>query len=206
MALRLAGGLLVALALTACAPANAPTPTPTPDTGINIVDPPVAIQDFTLVNQAGQETHLADVTGKYTLLAFGYTHCPDVCPITLAHFKQIKARLGDQAPQVNFVWVSVDGARDTPERLAEYIANFDPAITGLTGAEAEVRAFITQFGGVYFLNNAGGLKKNYTVDHTASWFLLSPDGQWLRTYRYATAPEVVAQDIAALARARPAAG
>ena len=191
-----AGGLLLALALAACAPAAAPTPTA--DTGINIVEPPVPVQDFTLVNQAGQETHLADVTGKYTLLAFGYTHCPDVCPITLAHFKQIRMRLKDQAGQVNFVWVSVDGARDTPERLTQYIANFDSAIIGLTGPDDQVRAFISQFGGVYFLNNAGGLKKNYTVDHTASWFLLNPQGQWLRTYRYATPPDVVAQDIAGL--------
>jgi protein SCO1 len=154
--------------------------------------------DFTLIDQQGQETHLHDLRGQFVLLAFGYTHCPDICPITLATFRRIKEQLGDQAAQVTFVWVSVDGTRDTPERLREYISMFDPAFVGMTGDEAASRAAISAFNGDFTLNTYGGLRENYTVDHTASTFLVDPQGRWVRTYSYGTNASVIAQDVIGL--------
>lgn len=187
------------LILAACAPAPAAAPTAAPTdapTEVTIIDPPRVMADFTLTDAAGQTVQLSDLKGKTALLAFGYTHCPDVCPITLARFKQIKEKLGDQAAEVRLVWISVDGARDTPERIGQYISMFDPAIMGLTGDSETVRTIITEYGGLFQINNAGGMKKdNYTVDHTASHFLLDPEGRWIRTYAYASAVDTIVADI-----------
>lgn len=185
--------------LAACAPAPKAAPTAAPTDApseIAVIDPPRVMANFTLTNAAGEAVRLSDLKGKTVLLAFGYTHCPDVCPITLARFKQIRDKLGDQAGEVRFVWISVDGARDTPERIGQYISMFDSAITGLTGDSEDVRTIITEYGGLFQINNAGGVKKdNYTVDHTASHFLLDAEGRWIRTYAYASKVDTIVADI-----------
>lgn len=171
-----------------------PAATPTPET-VSIVDPPVQIADFTLTDQNGKSAHLSDYSGKLVLLAFGYTHCPDVCPVTLAHFKIVKTILGAQADKVAFLFISVDGKRDTPERLNEYIPAFDSTFVGMMGADVTVRQIITEFGGTYTLNDGGGLRIDYTVDHTAASFALDGTGKWIRKYAYGTEPEVIAADL-----------
>lgn len=186
--------VIAALFVSACAPPAQPTATP-PAEGVTVIDPPILPGDFTLTSQAAQPFHFSDLKGKLTLLTFGYTHCPDVCPVTLAHFKQVRQALGEDAAGVNFVFVSVDGARDTPERLTEYLKLFDPTFIGLTGEEATVREVITRYGGRFILNNAGGLRKDYTVEHSAGSYLLDQQSQWRRRYAYATAPEIIAADI-----------
>lgn len=112
-------------------PTQAPTPEPTAAPadsaalaeGITALDQ--VVSDFTLVNQKGEETRLSDLQGKLIVLSFGYTHCPDVCPITLAQFGRVRNLLGEDAEQVQFVFISVDGTRDTPERLAQYLPVFN---------------------------------------------------------------------------------
>jgi protein SCO1/2 len=190
--------LLIAVFFSGCA--RTPTPPPTPEVPSNItqIEPSRDIPDFTLTNQAGRTTHRHDLEGKFVLLSFGYTHCPDVCPITLAHFKQVKGLLEDKADQVTFVFISVDGARDTPERLSEYVPMFDPEFVGLTSDEVTVRAVITQFGGLFNIQNAGGLRKDYLVEHSTPYYLLDRQGKWVRKYAYASTPEEVSADILAL--------
>lgn len=192
--------ILLLLLAAACAPAPvATTPTAAPTDApreITVIDPPKAVTDFMLTNQNGDTVHLSDFKGKTVLMAFGYTHCPDVCPITLARFKQIKEKLGDTRDQVAFVWISVDGARDTPQRIAEYLTMFDPAFNGLTADSEAVRTIISEYGGLFQINNAGGMKKdNYTVDHTASHFLLDAEGRWIRTYSYTSAVDTIVTDM-----------
>lgn len=138
---------------------------------------------------------LSDLRGKHVLIAFGYTHCPDVCPVTLARFKQIKAALTDKASEIHFVFISVDGKRDTSERLKEYLSLFDSDFIGLTGDEASVRDVIGRYGGQFEINDAGGLREEYTVDHTASNFLMDAGGKWVRTFAFNTKPGLIAEDI-----------
>ncbi|HEX2908545.1 MAG TPA: SCO family protein [Phototrophicaceae bacterium] len=197
--MRVVAPLLLVALLAACAAQPAATLPPKATAGtseITVISPPQAMTDFTLTNQAGETVHLSDFKGKLVVLAFGYTHCPDVCPITLARFKQIKAQLKEQAEEVEFVWISVDGARDTPEHIRQYLNNFDPEFNGLTSDSETVRGIIGEYGGIFELNNAGGLRKeNYTVDHTASHFLLDTEGRWIRTYAYGSEIATIVADL-----------
>jgi protein SCO1 len=170
------------------------TNTPTTD-GIIFRDPPETVLDFTLTDQQGAARSLSDFNGKLTLLSFGYTHCPDICPLTLAHFKRVKELLGEESTNVQFVFISVDGARDTPERLNEYLAMFDEGFIGLTGEEPMLHEIIGRYGGTFLLENAGGFRENYPVQHTAGSFLMDKNGKWIRQYVYETEPAAIAADI-----------
>ena len=103
------------------------------------IDPPRALPDFTLLSQEEQQVSLSDFRGKHVLLFFGYTNCPDVCPLTLDGFRRIHSDLEpEQQEQLAFVFISVDGARDTPQRLREYLAAFDVPVTALWGDDEEI--------------------------------------------------------------------
>ncbi|NWF70874.1 MAG: SCO family protein [Chloroflexi bacterium] len=182
--------LLTVLFVAACAP-----PPPALPAGVTAIDPPRAMTAYTLTNTAGESASLTDFQGRYVLLVYGYTHCPDICPITLGRFNQIKDLLAENAAQAVFVFVSVDPARDTPQRMAEYIGMFDPEIIGLTGEEATITQMIGEYGGRFSARNFAGLRENYTVDHTAASFLLNPEGRWIRTYAYGTDSSVIAADM-----------
>src|SRR3972149_9089604 len=112
----------------------------------SLIVPSVPAQDFTFTDQYGQPFELSDQQGKVILMFFGYTNCPDVCPLTLADFKQLKSQLGEAAEQVSFVFITVDPERDTQERIKEYLANFDPAIVGLTGEHHELEHIWQDYG------------------------------------------------------------
>ena len=166
-----------------------------PPEGVTAVDPPVQLNDFSLTNQQDKPVHLRDLEGKDTLITFGYTHCPDVCPINLANFKQVKKNLGENASQVNFVFFSVDGKRDTPEVLAKHLALFDPGFIGITGTEAAVRPVTQQFGVYFEIGVPTPGQTDYFVSHTASSFLVDKHGKLVRVYAYQTSAEVMADDI-----------
>lgn len=100
--------------------------------GVSDVDPKT-ISAHTLINDDGQPVSLTDFAGKYTLLYFGYTYCPDFCPTTLTDYRLVMRALGEDADKVAFVFISVDPKRDTPELLNAYVARFDPNIVGITG-------------------------------------------------------------------------
>ncbi len=196
------GGLVILLALL-----NRPTPE-AQNTGLAIiegeafdgitaVDPPRPLQDFTLVGQTGEPVSLRNLRGKMTLILFGYTHCPDVCPLTLLEYKQIKQGLGERADDVNFVFISVDGERDTPEAMNDYINRFDPTFIGLTGDEAT----LTRIGGDYDLYftkrpDPSGSAENYLVDHNSSTYLVDVEGNLVALYVFGTESDVIAADIA----------
>ncbi len=173
--------------LTACGSSGGdagPSPTPLPGT---VFDPPIEVADFTLTSHTGESFRLSDLQGKVVMLFFGYTNCPDVCPTTLAEFKRVKTLLGDDADQVAFVFISVDGARDTPERLAAYVHAFDPNFIGLTGEDAEIRA-VGQDYGIFFQRVNYDNPDNYLVDHTASSFVIDQEGRWRIKFTYQSDP------------------
>src|SRR5690625_2939132 len=135
-----------------------------------LIEPPLPAADFTLTSADGP-VRLADLKGKVVVLFFGYTLCPDVCPMTLARLGQALEQLGDDAERVQVIMVSVDPERDTPERLKEYVRAFHPSFIGVTGTEEELAAVAATYG-VYFATAEGSDATNYLVDHTATTTVL----------------------------------
>jgi protein SCO1/2 len=165
----------------------------------SVIDPPAPARDFTLIDQAGKPFTLSQARGSLVLLFFGYTNCPDVCPVTLTDFKKIKEQLGAQAERVKFVFVTTDPERDTPERIATYLENFDPAITGLTGDLATLEK-VWQDYGVYRVKVEGHDHSDYTVDHSSRLYAIGPDGKLHLTFTFGTSPEAMTGDVQALLR------
>jgi protein SCO1 len=163
-------------------------------TGITEVQPVEPIEDFTLTSTTGEPVNFSDYRGKWVLIYFGFTFCPDFCPTTLLDFKQVKEALGDNADQVEFVMISVDGERDTPEVLSTYLGRYDETFVGLTGTSEEVQPATQEFG-VHFEKRENPDSQFYTVDHTVSVFLVNPEGEWTTIYQHGTDPVMMAEDI-----------
>lgn len=181
----------------AAGPAGVGSGIPIPTAGTRI-EPPRALNSFTLTNQDGEPMGLEDFKGKPTIIYFGYTFCPDVCPTTLADVVRVKRELGDQADQVNFVMVSVDGERDTPEVLKLYLSNFDESFIGLTAPPSEIRKISPDFGVFFQKNEVAGTSAAYLVDHSAALYLVDAEGRLHTIYGYGIPPEVVLADVQAM--------
>jgi protein SCO1/2 len=158
------------------------------------VEPPIEIPDFALTAHTGETFHFSELRGRVVLLFFGFTHCPDFCPTTLADFVAIKNALGEQAAEVAFVFISVDGARDTPEILAAYLSHFDNSFIGLTGTEDEVLTIGEPFG-LTVVRTEIDSALGYTIDHTVATFLIDREGRLVRRFSYGTAPAVVTEQV-----------
>lgn len=165
--------------------------------GKNIIEPARPIPNFTFPAHTGDDLSLTDLNGRYVLMTFGYTHCPDVCPANLLEFRQIKRLLGDTASDhVAFVFVSVDPERDTPAMLNQYISRYDADFIALSGDHDGLEAIKEPFG-LFWDIRYGSIPNstNYIVDHTASSFLLNPDGELIRMYSFTAGFSVIEQDI-----------
>jgi protein SCO1/2 len=160
----------------------------------SLIDPPVPAADFELTDQNGQIFRLSEQKGQIVLLFFGYTHCPDVCPLTLSDFKQIKSDLRDQADRVRFVFVTVDPDRDTIEVLGKYMLNFDPDFIGLTADRAILEGVWKDYG-VYQAKQEVGSAAGYLVDHTARTYLIDQQGNWRLTYPFEMEYADISKDI-----------
>jgi protein SCO1 len=159
------------------------------------LEEPVPVPDFTLVDQQGRPFRLAEQRGQVVLLFFGYTQCPDVCPTTLANWRQVHQALGEDAARVRFVFVTVDPERDTPERLGRHVNAFHPDFVGLTGTQAELEAVYQVFDVYYEKDTSSGSAAGYLVSHTATSFVVDPDGRWRLRELYGTLAEDIAHDI-----------
>lgn len=190
--------VIVAVAALALMRLGSTTPPPAQQIeGVTLVEPPIETADFTLTSASGDPLSRNDLEGKLTLLFFGYTHCPDFCPNTLDEFRRIRTLLGDRAAEVQFVFVSVDGERDTPERIAEYldVRGVGDFVTGLTGDAAAVGAAGAPFGLFFERNRTTTSAEAYLVDHSTQSFLLDRDGNLRVVYSYTTPPDVIADNI-----------
>jgi len=165
----------------------------------SVIDPPVAATDFSLKDQNGQTFQISEQRGKPVLLFFGYTSCPDVCPTTLAQFKQTRARLGTLADRVRFVFITVDPQRDTPDKMSKYLNVFDPAIVGLGGTEADLQPVWKAYG-VYRQIQPGSSATGYLVDHSARVYLIDAQGNLRVTYAFGAQADDMAQDVRYLLR------
>lgn len=186
-------GAGVALSLRDDATQAAPPP-PTLAAGTHL---PAArsLQDFNLLDQDGQPTTLADLRGRPSLLFFGFTQCPDVCPTTLALLSTALQRAS--APNLRVVLVSVDPERDTPQRLGAYVRAFDASFTGLTGSLEEVEKLARQLGvAAVRVPRPGG---DYTIDHSAALLWLDRDARLTTIFTPPFAVGTLAGDFTTLA-------
>jgi protein SCO1/2 len=165
-----AAGAALALGLAACAAPGRTGPTQPFNGGV--LTQPLAIPDLALRRADGKLFTTGEARGRWALYFFGYTTCPDVCPMTLAYVSQVRRQLGPAAPDAYFV--TVDPARDTPARLAQYMANFDPGIVALTGTDEQLARMREAFGVVAEKRVVEGSGAAYFMDHTALIFLVNP--------------------------------
>lgn len=166
-----------------------------------LLESPKPVADFTLTAAGGKPVSLSDFRGKLTVLYFGYTFCPDICPTTLSDMAKVMKELGPKAKDVQFVMVSVDPDRDTPEKLAEYVSYFDPSFVGVTGTPDQIAAAATPFG-IFYQKHEGTAASGYLVDHTASLNVVDQEGRMRLVLPYGTAPKDVANDLSHLLRQR----
>lgn len=154
----------------------------------------VAGGDFSLIAHGGAEVSLASFDGRFLLLSFGYTHCPDICPLTLDSLSQVMERLGPLSEQLQPLFVTLDPERDSPAVLADYLSHFDPRIVGLSGSPTQVRAIADSYGVRYAKAGDG---PDYGIDHSAAFYLASPEGRVLQYFRHDIDPADLAQRIGA---------
>lgn len=164
-----------------------------------LMDPLAPVNDFSLTAAGGKPVRISDFRGKLVALYFGYTYCPDVCPTTLAELAAGMRDLGADAQQVQVIFISVDPARDTPERLADYVANFDPSFIGITGSPEEIAAVATPLG-IYYQTHEGTAATGYLVDHTATVMVLDRQGRLRLLLPFGTTGAQAASDLRALMR------
>jgi protein SCO1/2 len=142
---------------------------------------------------------------KISLLFFGYTHCPDICPTSLLQLAEIMKLLGDDAKHVQPIFVTVDPARDTAEVMKTYVANFDERIVALRGPAAYTDAMVKAYNARYEIQKPSGDDPEiYTVDHTASLALIGPDGVLRKRFPYGIAAADVVKEVKALTKDLPA--
>ncbi|WP_434678717.1 SCO family protein [Pseudomonas sp. R1-18] len=145
------------------------------DAGIILLPKSRTLPDLNMTNQDGAPVAVDELKGQWTLLFFGYTFCPDICPTTLAQIRQVRSELSAQdAARLRVVLVSVDPNRDTPQRLKEYLGFFDKQYVGLTAPVADIQKLANAVS-VPFIP-ADTSKPNYTVDHSGNLAVLGPDG------------------------------
>ena len=151
---------------------------------------------FTLVNQDGKTVTDADFLGKYMLVYFGYTFCPDVCPTNLSAISAALDILGEDAAKITPVFVSVDHERDTTELLKEYVVHFHPTMVGLTGTPEQIREAARAYR-VYYAKvvEEGSDPDAYLMDHSAISYLMGPDGNFVAHFGHGTPGETMAQKI-----------
>jgi protein SCO1/2 len=154
-------------------------------------------KDLQLTDHNGQPRSIQDFAGKLVVLFFGYTQCPDVCPTTMAELAEVKKSLGADGDKLQAIFVTVDPARDTPEVLKAYMANFDPTFLALIPTPEQLVAMAKDFK-IYYKKVDGKTPTSYTMDHSAGSYVFDTKGKVRLFTRYGTGAKPLAQDIAIL--------
>lgn len=181
----LALAALVAFTMAACTPDKFRA---TDITGANFA------RELALTGHDGKPHTLADFRGKVVLVFFGFTHCPDICPSTLAQFAQTAKQLGSDADRVQFLFVTVDPERDTVDVLAKYVPAFDSRFLGLTGDAQAIARTAKEFKVIY-QKQAGKTPDSYTVDHSAGTYVFDREGHVRLFVRHDLPVEDLLHDI-----------
>jgi len=150
--------------------------------------------DFTLQSINGP-VKLSDFKGKYVLLYFGYTSCPDLCPTTLGKLQQVLTRLADRESQIQVIFVSVDYLRDTPAKLDAFVKNFDKEFIGITGSKEQIDLVTKEYGIYYKINPPDPQTGFYSVDHSASVLIFNRQGKLAMTWPYGLETDQMTSDL-----------
>lgn len=149
---------------------------------------------FAMTDQDGKRVTEKDFLGKYMLVFFGFTYCPDVCPTELQVMVAAKAALGEQGKAIQPVFVSVDPGRDTPENVKAYVGNFGEGLIGLTGSPEDVAEIAKAFR-VFYQKVEGTSPEDYTIDHSSIIYLMGPDGKFRKHFTYTTDARALAEGL-----------
>ncbi|MAG32040.1 MAG: SCO family protein [Deltaproteobacteria bacterium] len=167
-----------------------------------VPEPPLE-QGLTFVDHTGRAVSEADFFGRYLLVFFGYTHCPDVCPGGLTVLSAAMRELGTAGDAVQPVFITFDPARDTPQVLAEYVRHFHPRLTGLTGTQQEIVAAAKSYGVLFERDDDGLGTSDYSLRHSAMTYLIGPDGKGLKIFEYDSNASEMAAAVRALLESDP---
>jgi protein SCO1 len=151
--------------------------------------------EFSLADAAGKIRTNAEFRGRYLLVFFGFTNCPDVCPTTLAEVAQVMEGLETQAAKVQPLFISVDPERDRRLGLTEFTAAFHPSILGLAGDDTATRAAADSFKIFFEREPDAAAPDGYTMSHNPGLYLIGPEGDWLRQYDYGTPATEILADL-----------
>jgi protein SCO1 len=162
--------------------------------GVRGVTAPAAIGGpFQLTDQAGESVTEKTLQGRPTLVFFGFTHCPDVCPTSLFEISEVLRAMGKDADRVNAYFISVDPERDSTAAMKDYLSSFDPHLKGLTGAPDAVAKVVTEYR--VYAKKVPLKDGDYTMDHTALVYLMDRDGKFVAPFNLKRTPEEAAADL-----------
>jgi len=151
--------------------------------------------EFTLTDQDGSKVSLSDFKDKVVLIFFGYTHCPDICPMTMSVMNEVVDQLGDQADQVQVIFVTIDPERDTQEKLKSYMPYYNENFIGLTGSLEEIDKVADDYN-IFYSKEEVNSTSQYLMGHNSSVLLITPDGEiFLRYAQNKMDPVSIAGDI-----------
>lgn len=188
----------ILLVLASCSPQGDPEPQ---IQGVDLAGAQIG-GEFTLTGKDGNRVRWSDFAGKYRIIYFGYTFCPDACPldvgVLMRGFAKFEAEHPAAAAKVQPLFVSIDPARDTPPRVGEFAAAFSPRLIGLTGSQAEIDAAVKAFKAV--AARGADVPGGYLMDHSRLAYLFGPDGQPIEALPVDKSPEAVAADLALMVK------
>lgn len=149
---------------------------------------------FSLVDQTGRRVTEADFKGRFMLVFFGYSFCPDVCPTELQVMTHALETMGTSGERITPVFITIDPARDTPPVLKSYVENFSPRLVGLTGTDAEIAQVAKAFR-VYYRKAGDTASPDYLMDHSSIIYLMGPDGRFVKHFTYTTDAKALAEAL-----------
>jgi protein SCO1 len=196
-------GLLFLLAVAGCARTDAQAEvSPTTNLRGAVIEPPRPIGDFTLPSTTGEDFTFSQQRGKVMLIYFGYMTCPDVCPSTFADLRRVYTELGEDAEKVSVVFITVDPERDTLDRLSVYMAAFHEDFIALRPDAKYLQSILSDFGAQASRREVEGSALGYMMDHTASVFLVTSDGNLQEQFLFGTAYQDIVHDMRELLHIR----
>ncbi|HNJ12663.1 MAG TPA: SCO family protein [Anaerolineales bacterium] len=158
-----------------------------------VIQSPETSYDFNLTGGKG-DVSLSDFRGKLVLIYFGYTFCPDVCPATLGQVNQAMKQLGSKAEDIQLIMISLDPERDTPAKLEEYVAHFNPTFLGITGTQEQVDTVASLYG-IFYEKKEGSAASGYLIDHTATLMVIDREGYLKLVFPFGVTADEIADDL-----------